>query len=880
MRKKLTFIIPTLTLFSAICVGASILAVKYGSGSRQVVSATNCEHHHVNHYNRVEPTVDTSGVAEYWVCCECHTSFQDENLTTSFLNTSGSPSDPTDGRYLAPLSETVTITVVNGTGSGTYYIGSSATITATVPDDKDFDYWSVNSAKVSEDNPYTFIVSESATYTAVFKDKLDPDEVLSKILVVSDVHISSDQNTQNRLKNTLNYAVNSEIDAIIFDGDTANIATDEVYGLVDDVFTEVYHTPKAQGLPELIFNMGNHEFYPTDNCAHEETVYDREVGKFKTFAEKWGATIEDNVFTRTINGIECVLAFPSADRRDGDVYYAAGGAFSDNDVNKVKQKFDDILSTGYDKSIVFCTHQPLGKTYGSIQYPMDATSRAAFNSLLEDYPMVVHLAGHTHFSNLHERSIFQDDFTSIQIGTHTYGKYVSGVDYDEYDELLTYDNITSKRYNNYDTAAQSLHGSTNYGMLLTFTRSNMVADRINLSAGQPYAHGSWTVPYVITTENKDSKFTYKANDRVGETLTFAQNSEISFSKVGNKLTQLTFEDVEQYWACEGYEISIKDGSGNVIKRVLWASLFWAGLTQKQTYTIPFSNLGNPAIGSGYTASIRAINFFGHYSNPIVKDLEGEGDPYNRGDVFESGINYNKDLTPIPFSAGSMHVDVKFTSASDTYINIMIGNGWENWLGYYTVYARGILGENYNGVTLYSLEDGYYRIMFNFAQMDKLGGGSFENITQINLVYIRGNWSNASGYVDINSDVDVNVIRGAQFTDSAGFTKDISAVQLTETYVMDIRFTSSSDTYLNVMLGDGWSNYFGYYQVNANGTLGGTYAGVSINTLPDGYFRVTFVLSQLNKVGGGSIENITKINLIYIRNAYTTGSGYIDLNPSI
>ena len=365
--------------------------------------------------------------------------------------------------------QTAIITVVNGTGSGTYNIGERVTITATIPSDKDFDYWNEGDLKVSEENPYTFTVTKTATYTANFKNKLDPNEVLSKILVVSDVHISADENTQNHLKNTLNYAANNEVDAIIFDGDTANIATEEVYTLVDNVFTEVYHTPKAEDLPELIFNMGNHEFYPTDNCAHEETVYNREFGLFKTFADKWGATIEDNVFVRNVKGIECVIAFPSDERMDSGHYLAAGGAFSDNDVNKVKQKFDAILASEYDKSIIFCTHQPLGKTYGSMQYAMESTSRNAFNELLTNYPMVVHLAGHTHFSNLHERSIFQDDFTSIQIGTHTYGKYVSGIDYDENGELLTYDNITSKRYNNYDTAAQSLHGSTNYGMLLTFT---------------------------------------------------------------------------------------------------------------------------------------------------------------------------------------------------------------------------------------------------------------------------------------------------------------------------------------------------------------------------------------------------------------------------
>ena len=81
-----------------------------------------------------------------------------------------------------------------------------------------------------------------------------------------------------------------------------------------------------------------------------------------------------------------------------------------------------------------------------------------------------------------------------------------------------------------------------------------------------------------------------------------------------------------------------------------------------------------------------------------------------------------------------------------------------------------------------------------------------------------------------------------------------------------------------MLGDGWSNYYGYFRVNANGTLSGNYSGVSIAQLPDGYYRVTFVLSQLNT--GTNIENIDEINLIYIRGGWSNASGYVDINPSI
>ena len=242
--------------------------------------------------------------------------------------------------------------------------------------------------------------------------------------------------------------------------------------------------------------------------------------------------------------------------------------------------------------------------------------------MLKDYPMVVHLAGHTHFSSLHERSISQRDYTSIQIGMHTYGKYVSEMDYDEDGGFLIYENITRKQYNEYDPQAKGHHGETNFGMLLSFTGLNMIADRIDLSTGEPYSHGNWTVPYGITKENKLTKFTYKSGDRNGEQLSFNDDSVVTTTISNGKLISVSFKDVDQYWGCEGYEIVVKDNNNTEIKHLLWASLFWIGANEKQTYTIPLSSMGSSVpVSSGYSISVRGINFFGYFSNPITKVLE-------------------------------------------------------------------------------------------------------------------------------------------------------------------------------------------------------------------------------------------------------------------
>jgi len=66
--------------------------------------------------------------------------------------------------------EKFTITVMNGTGSGEYNKNSSVTLTANIPEGKEFSHWTKNGVKVSEQNPYKITVTKNDTYEAIFKN--------------------------------------------------------------------------------------------------------------------------------------------------------------------------------------------------------------------------------------------------------------------------------------------------------------------------------------------------------------------------------------------------------------------------------------------------------------------------------------------------------------------------------------------------------------------------------------------------------------------------------------------------------------------------------------------------------------------------------------
>lgn len=278
---------------------------------------------------------------------------------------------------------------------------------------------------------------------------------------------------------------------------------------------------------------------------------------------------------------------------------------------------------------------------------------------------------------------------------------------------------------------------------------------------------------------------------------------------------------------------------------------------------------------GLKVSSSAYNDEGYVMHFLLDDTDiiaGEHIDNSRGTMFSAGSNYSVDLSPAVALTETFVFDVKFTSASDTYLQFILGDGWTNYYGYYRINANGSLGGNYSGISVSPLDDGYYRVSAVLSELTDAHG----TVSQITLFHISGSRTTASGFIDLNPDTEAQVIRGQTLTGGTNFTLDLNPpIALTETIVFDVKFTSASNTYLQFIVG-GWTDYYGYYRVNANGTLGGEYDGISIALLPDGYYRVTIHLSELTNPHG----TVSNISLFYIRGANTTASGYVDFDPTI
>ena len=117
----------------------------------------------------------------------------------------------------------------------------------------------------------------------------------------------------------------------------------------------------------------------------------------------------------------------------------------------------------------------------------------------------------------------------------------------------------------------------------------------------------------------------------------------------------------------------------------------------------------------------------------------------RGESFVAGTNYIGEIVDTALSS-TLVIDIKITSGEETYLNLcLLDSSWTNYLGYFEINYDGSLSETYDGVSVVELSDGYYRLTLNLSQITQKTGSP----SAISIVFIRGDWTTASGYIDIN-----------------------------------------------------------------------------------------------------------------------------------
>ena len=75
-------------------------------------------------------------------------------------------------------------------------------------------------------------------------------------------------------------------------------------------------------------------------------------------------------------------------------------------------------------------------------------------------------------------------------------------------------------------------------------------------------------------------------------------------------------------------------------------------------------------------------------------------------------------------------------------NIALLCDWSNFYGYYKFTAAGA-AEQYSGVTCTMLSNGYIRVTFDIASLNKMTGSPADTLK---ILYLHGSWTDATGSI--------------------------------------------------------------------------------------------------------------------------------------
>lgn len=163
-------------------------------------------------------------------------------------------------------------------------------------------------------------------------------------------------------------------------------------------------------------------------------------------------------------------------------------------------------------------------------------------------------------------------------------------------------------------------------------------------------------------------------------------------------------------------------------------------------------------GSTYQINATVSPLNATYPGISYKVLD-RNDYSDKGDRFESTIDYSCDLSKPLLLNDILNVDIWFDQfETPQKFSIMLGQGWSKYFGYYSIFSDGTLGKNYAGVSVTQPVEGMFRFTFDLSQLNEKTDSKVELPDEyVDLIYIRGQWSTASGNIKVNRNIKSDII---------------------------------------------------------------------------------------------------------------------------
>lgn len=210
-------------------------------------------------------------------------------------------------------------------------------------------------------------------------DKESTNNADLSFVVLGDIH----DNTENFEKAIDDfYSINSNIDALILNGDNVDQGVDKQYTSLKNSIIK-----KSKKLPETIIkNIGNHEFYNYDMDTNSKEDIDSFTKKYLEFSET-----EKVYHDNWIKGYHFISL--GSDNINSEDLNTTQASLSEEQLSWLKEKLSEDYQTG--KPIFVFLHQPVtvdffGRVWTGVRQADE------LNDILSSYPEVIIFSSHTH----------------------------------------------------------------------------------------------------------------------------------------------------------------------------------------------------------------------------------------------------------------------------------------------------------------------------------------------------------------------------------------------------------------------------------------------------------------------------------------------------
>lgn len=255
----------------------------------------------------------------------------------------------------------------------------------------------------------------------------------------------------------------------------------------------------------------------------------------------------------------------------------------------LKNQIEIALKDDSSKPIFITTHlNPKGTIYGSDKY-----GNVIIYEVLKSYPNVINISGHSHYSIIDERSIWQGDFTAISTQSISYIKFEEG-------------KLNGNEINNLN------HLFSNYMGYVVNVNSTLVNfKRICLEKNLFYGE-NWFVEIPIKKEN----FKYKVYDRILSSIAPVFNDDsfvfVYKENVNDDFYYIKFNQAYHKNCVNSYRIVLRKGKRKKYEFVYFSDFFLMPSDRKSEISFKL-----PKIKKGiYNIQIFAKESFGKESFPL------------------------------------------------------------------------------------------------------------------------------------------------------------------------------------------------------------------------------------------------------------------------